>query len=73
MRFFVMLLSMATVILYGYALAGMGGYLWGRGRVDYILWGLVAGTLCGLAALYLWKTHPQAFFTDADSPQDRHS
>ncbi len=68
MRFFVMLLSMATVVLYGYALAGLGGYIWGNGRMDYILWGLIGGTISALVALYFWKKHPEAFFTDAGSP-----
>ncbi|MDR2136663.1 MAG: HAD family hydrolase [Synergistaceae bacterium] len=55
MRLFVLVLSMACVVLYGYALAGFAGYSFGRGRADYVVWGLAAGTLCGAAALFLWK------------------
>jgi hypothetical protein len=46
---------MGTVVLYGYALAGLGGYFFSRGRPDYILIGLGAGTLSAAAALFLWR------------------
>jgi phosphoglycolate phosphatase-like HAD superfamily hydrolase len=46
---------MACVALYGYALAGYGAYSFGKGRADYIVGGLASGTLCGAAALLLWK------------------
>ena len=55
MRLFIILLSIACVVSYGYALAGYGGYSFGKGRPDYIAWGLTVGTLCGAAALKLWK------------------
>jgi hypothetical protein len=55
MRLFILLLSIACVAAYGYALAGYGSYSFGKGRPDYIAWGLVVGTLCGAAALKLWK------------------
>jgi hypothetical protein len=55
MRLFILLLSVACVVSYGYALAGYGGYSFGKGRPDYIIWGLTVGTLCGAAALNLWK------------------
>lgn len=57
MRQFVLLLSMGTIVLYGYALAGMGGYLLGRGRIDYILFGLFGGSISAWAALFLWKKY----------------
>lgn len=64
MRLIVLLLSMSTVVLYGYALAGLGGYFWGHGRMDYILWGLGLGTFLGAVSLYLvWKFH-SAFFKE---------
>lgn len=55
MRVFILALSIICVVLYGYALAGYVGYSFGRGRADYVMWGLSLGTFCGVAALYLWK------------------
>jgi hypothetical protein len=55
MRLFILLLSIACVIAYAHALAGYGGYSFGKGRPDYIMWGLTVGTLCGAAAMMLWK------------------
>lgn len=55
MRFIVLILSMGTVVLYGYALAGLGGFFFGRGRPDYIIFGLCAGTFSAAAALILWR------------------
>ncbi len=57
MRHIVLLLSMATVVLFGYALAGFGGYLINRGRMDYIVFGLAGGFACAAAALVLWKKY----------------
>ncbi|HCL78970.1 MAG TPA: hypothetical protein DIC53_03260, partial [Synergistaceae bacterium] len=57
MRQIVLVLSMATVVLFGYALAGLGGYLMDRGRPDYILFGLAGGFACAAAALILWKKY----------------
>lgn len=53
MRFIVLLLSIGTLVAYGYALAGLGGYLWGKGSMDYIVWGLILGTLSAVIALIL--------------------
>ena len=64
MRLLVTFLSAGTLILYGYALAGLGGYLFGKGRMDYIVWGLLLGSVTAAAALYLFKKHPEAFFKD---------
>lgn len=55
MRQIVLILSMATVVLFGYALAGLGGYLVERGRPDYIVFGLAGGFACAAGALLLWK------------------
>ncbi|MGI6784319.1 MAG: hypothetical protein ACOX5A_08860 [Aminivibrio sp.] len=55
MRHIVLFLSMGTVVLYGYALAGLGGYLLGRGRLDYIVFGILLGSLSAAAAILLWK------------------
>lgn len=68
MRQFVLLLSMGTIVLYGYALAGMGGYLLGRGRIDYILFGLLGGSLSAWAALFLWKKYLVTLRDDGEEP-----
>lgn len=57
MRFIVLLLSMGAVAMYGYALAGMGSYLLGKGRLDYIVFGLGAGITATTAALFLWRKY----------------
>ena len=67
MRITVLLLSMGTIILYGYALAGMGGYLLGHGRLDYILWGISAGTASAVTALWLWKKNLHLYFKDQEN------
>lgn len=55
MRFFVLLLSMSAVVFFGYALAGLAGFLVGRGRVDYIVFGLSLGFVSTTASLLLWR------------------
>ena len=64
MRFIVLLLSMGSVVLFGYALAGMGGYLLGRGRLDYIVTGLLGGFAAAAAALLLWKKYLDMIFME---------
>ena len=65
------MLSMACVALYGYALAGYAGYFWGQARPDYVAWGLSLGTVCGGAAMGLWRkwmraTAPDMLIFDVD-------
>ncbi len=55
MRFTVLILSIATLVFFGYALAGVGGYLFGRGRPDLVALGLAGGVACAAASLYLWR------------------
>lgn len=62
MRIVVMWLSITTLVLYGYALAGMGGYLLGRGRIDYIALGLLGGSATAVTALWLWKKNIHRYF-----------
>jgi phosphoglycolate phosphatase-like HAD superfamily hydrolase len=71
MRLLILVLSMVCVALYGYALAGFAGHFFGRARLDYVAWGLGAGTLCAAAALSLWKkwtkeTTPDMLIFDVD-------
>ena len=55
MRLFILALSMGSVVSFGYALAGYGGHAFGKGRTDYVVWGLVGGVVLALAAMTLWK------------------
>lgn len=54
-RQFVLILSFATIICYGYALGGLGAYIFGQGKLFVIAAGLVGGTLCAWLALKLWR------------------
>ncbi len=67
MRLFITLLSMGSVIAFGYALAGYGGSLVGRGRTDYIVAGLIAGIFCAAAALFLWKKNMHRFVEEIET------
>ncbi len=62
MRLIVTILSMSTVVAYGYALAGLGGFLVGKGSLHYIIWGLIGGTICGAAAIILWRKNIAEFY-----------
>ncbi len=62
MRLIVTVLSMGTVVAYGYALAGLGGFLFGRGSLHYIIGGLIGGTICGAAAIILWRKNIAEFY-----------
>ncbi len=67
MRFTVLILSIATLVFFGYALAGVGGYLFGRGRPDLVALGLSGGVACAAAALYLWRR----FLCSIDEEEER--
>ena len=71
MRFIVLLLSMGSVVLFGYALAGMGGYLLGRGRIDYIVTGLLGGFTAAIAALILWRKYLDMIFSEDNHEKGR--
>lgn len=64
MRLIVTFLSIGTLIAYGYALAGLGGYLVGKGHLSYIIWGLLLGTFSAIAAIFLWHRHAHEFYMD---------
>ncbi|MBN1332490.1 MAG: hypothetical protein JW971_01895 [Synergistales bacterium] len=57
MRLVVLILTIGTIILYAHALAGLGGYLLGKGRPWMILYGLTGGTCTAVLALWLWKKY----------------
>lgn len=68
MRLFILMLSMGSVVGYGYALAGYGIKFVGRGdiRYDYIIGGLIGGTVAALLALFLWKKWLESNIGDDD-------
>ena len=61
-RITVLLLSLGAIIGYGYALAGLGGFLVGRGSIPYITRGLAGGTVSAAAALWIYAKNLSAFF-----------
>ncbi|NLL37880.1 MAG: hypothetical protein GX256_10235 [Fretibacterium sp.] len=77
MRLFITLLSLGSMISFGYALAGYGGKLFGRGRTDYVVVGLIAGLTMAALSLYLWKKYLPSFLEDVqedespDGPDDK--
>ena len=56
-RLLVLFLSIGTIVAFGYALGGMGGYLYGKGRPLVAAGGLFGGCLSSYAALKLWKVY----------------
>ncbi|MDD2206467.1 MAG: hypothetical protein WCQ97_04230 [Aminobacterium sp.] len=72
MRQCVLLLSFATIICYGYALAGLGGFFLGKGNVLYIGLGLPGGTVCGILAIWLWKKYLHALQEENDLYKNAH-
>lgn len=72
MRLFITTLSLFSVISFGYALAGYGGSMFGgRMRMDYVLWGLLAGFAFAGLALWLWSRHKAEFFLDGTEGPER--
>ena len=61
-RITVLLLSLGAIVGYGYALAGLGGFLVGRGSIPYITRGLAGGTVSAAAALWIYSKNLGSFF-----------
>jgi len=57
MRLTILVLSIASIVFYGHALAGLGGYFLDKGRPDLIIVGLTGGTSSAIFALWLWKKY----------------
>ena len=56
MRLVILMLSMGSVVAYGYALAGWGvKFLGGEINYTYVIGGLGGGTVSAALALWLWK------------------
>ncbi len=63
MRLFITTLSLLSVISFGYALAGYGASIFGRGIIiEYLVGGLAGGIIFGGLALILWYRHRKDFF-----------
>lgn len=56
-RIAVLILSFATIIAYGYALGGLGSYAMGVPKPVPIALGLTGGTVCGYAAIKIWRVY----------------
>lgn len=56
-RILVLCLSFAAIIGFGYALGGLGGYMFGEGKPLVIAAGLAGGVFCALLALRVWRTY----------------
>ena len=69
MRLIILLLSMGAVTFYGYALAGLAGFFIGKGRLDYIVFGLVFGTGSAGVSLLLWRRWLSLL--EKEMPEDR--
>jgi hypothetical protein len=56
-RLLVLFLSFGTIIAFGYALGGLGGYMFDRGKPLVIAAGLGGGILSALLALKVWRVY----------------
>ena len=56
-RIATLICSMLAMACLGQAIAGMGGYLVGRGRPMYVLLGLCGGAVLSCAAIAVWKSY----------------
>jgi hypothetical protein len=71
-RISVLLLSFGSIIGYGYALGGLGGYLFDRGRPLVIAAGLIGGTISAIAAIAVWRRYLEDIRRECeeDGPED---
>ena len=56
-RLLVLFLSFGTIIAFGYALGGLGSYMFGEGKPLVIAAGLTGGALSGFMALRIWRSY----------------
>lgn len=71
MRLMTLILSITTLALFGRALAGLGGFLFGRGRIDYIVQGLLLGSLTTVASFWTWKRYLKELDAEARSREGK--
>jgi hypothetical protein len=65
-RIITLICSMIVMVCFGQAIAGMGGYLVGRGRPMYVVLGLCGGAVFSYATIAVWKSY-LSDITAADS------
>ena len=56
-RLLVLFLSFGTIIAFGYALGGLGGYMFDQGKPKVIAAGLIGGLASAFIALKIWRTY----------------
>ena len=56
-RLLVLILSFRTIIAFGYALGGLGGYMFDQGKPLVIAAGLIGGVVSAILALKIWRTY----------------
>lgn len=71
MRLLTLILSITTLAFFGRALAGLGGFLFGRGRIDYIVQGLLLGCMTTVAAFWTWKRYLHELDLEARSREGK--
>lgn len=71
MRLLTLILSVSTLAFFGRALAGLGGFLFGKGRIDYIVQGILLGCLTTVAAFWTWKRYMQELDAEAQAREER--
>lgn len=68
-RLIVLILSISTIVAYGYALGGLGSYAMGVPKPVPIAAGLVCGTVFAAAALKLWKGYLEELEQERQAPE----
>lgn len=56
-RLLVLFLSFGTIIAFGYALGGLGGYMYDKGKPLVIAAGLIGGCASAAAAMKIWRSY----------------
>ena len=56
-RLLVLFLSFGTIIAFGYALGGLGGYMFDQGKPKVVAAGLIGGKVSAYIALKVWRTY----------------
>ncbi|MDY9920349.1 MAG: hypothetical protein U2P59_00795 [Synergistota bacterium] len=56
-RLLVLIFSFGTIIAFGYALGGLGGYMFDQGKPLVIAAGLIGGVISAILALKIWRTY----------------
>ncbi len=70
-RLIVLVLSISTIVAYGYALGGVGSYAMGVPQPAPIAAGLLCGTAFAGAALKLWKSYLDELEREREAEETR--